>query len=383
MGPSEASANAQQPLIFWVPPFFSIDSQDRSAAILAAALAEFTPAAASTPVMLVPKAERGPASLLTYLRTTSRSAPKLLPDVVLLNSFDLAQAVNGELLTPLTARESALFAEISAPLLASAQVDGTLYGLPYVANLEHLAYQKDRVLSPPESWADFLDQDNRLLFAGGSVEDDSINFAWMLYLTGGGQVGEDGEVTNPELLKAVLTFLEQGKQQGLIPESAATLSSPQAVWTFLVNGNAEIAVVPAHLYYNQQSEGGQIGFAPIPSLDGKKRSVVTTWSFAIITQEPERRESALLLLQQLFAPDVQGEWSASARRIPTQLTALHSWDSSDLYTAFVQTLLENSIPLPNLGKTDELALPLQQAQRELLTKDTPSEQLFENLPLRP
>lgn len=379
----QQSLDGVEGLVLWVPTFFSIDSASRADAVLAAALAEFAPSPVGSSVTLIPKAERGPAGMLSYLLTTSQAAAKLLPDVVLLNSFDLPRVADAGLLAPLAEEESALFSEIPLPILQTAQWQGKLYGLPYVANLEHLVYQTDRLPLPPATWDTFLAQDKRLLFAGSSVDDYSVNFAWTLYLVGGGRVDEEGNVADPEILKAAFEFLGRGRELELIPESALTLSSPQAVWTFFVNGNAEMAVVPADLYYNQQSEAGAISFAPLPTLDGEVRSVVTSWSFAIITQEPERRQRALRLLQQLFAPQIQGEWSGSARQLPTQPAAFAYWDGDDPYTLFLQEMLLHSVALPNLHTFEEIAHTMQQAQRDILAGEKSPQQVLEALPLPP
>ncbi len=370
-------------LVLWVPPFFSINSASRADAVLAAALAEFSPAASGTAVTLVAKAERGPAGLLPYLLTTSQAASKLLPDIVLLNSFDLPRVVDAGLLLPLAQEESAPFSGIPAQILQTAQVDGSLYGLPYVANLDHLVYQTDRLPSPPVTWDAFLAQDKRLLFAGSAGDDYSVNFVWTLYLIGGGKVDDEGGVADPGILKSAFEFLGQGRELGLIPDSALTLSSPQAVWTFFVNGNAEMAVVPSALYYNQQNEAGAISFAPLPTLDGAARSLVTSWSFVIVTQEPERRQRAVRLLQQLFAPHIQGEWSWSARQLPTQPAAFADWDTDDPYTLFLQELLLHSVALPSLQTFDAMAHTMQQAQREILAGEKSPQQALESLPLHP
>ena len=379
----QQSPNGVEGLVLWVPPFFSIDSASRADAVLAAALAEFSPTASGTSVTLVAKAERGPAGMLSYLLTSSQAASKLLPDIVLLNSFDLPRVADAGLLVPLAQEESAPFSGIPPQILQTAQWQGKLYGLPYVANLEHLVYQTERLPFPPATWDTFLAQDKRLLFAGSSVDNYSVNFVWTLYLVGGGRVDEEGNVADAEILKAAFEFLGQGRELGLIPDSALTLSNPQAVWTFFVNGNAEMAVVPAALYDNQQGEVGAIGFAPLPTLDGEARSVVTSWSFAVVTQQPERRQRALRLLQQLFAPQVQGEWSWSARQLPTQPAAFGYWDADDPYTLFLQEMLLHSVAPPNLRTFDEITHTMQQAQREILAGEKSPQQVLEALPLRP
>jgi len=385
----EAGSGAQQaagtdtPLILWVPPFFSIDTINRADAVLAAALAEFAPTDAAAAVTLVPKAERGTSGLLAYLLTAQQAAPVLLPDIVLINSYDLPRLVSAGIVSPLSAQDIRPFPDIPPALLVSAEVDNLLYGLPFIASLEHLVYQKEQMPVPPTRLTDILAQDHQLLFAGGAADEYSQSISWTLYLISGGDVDEQFRLTDPEAMAAVFNFLYAGREKGLIPETAWNLSNAQAVWTFFANGDAEMAVVPAGVYYNRQGEVGEIGFAPLPSLDGQPHSVVTTWSFVITTQIPERRQRALRLLQQLFEPQFHGEWSGSAHQLPTQPAALAYWDTSAPYTLFLQEMLTSSVPAPNPRTLGELARAVQQAQKMILTGEISPQAALDSLPFHP
>lgn len=381
-GPQPANGS-DAPLTLWVPPFFSIDTTNRADAVLAAALAEFAPTGSGLSITLVPKAERGTAGLLAYLLTAQQAAPAVLPDIVLINSHDLPRLVSAGIVPPLTEQESRPFAGITPALLTSAEVDGLLYGLPFVANLEHLVYQKEHLPVPPTRLTDILAQDQRLLFAGGAVDEYSLSFAWTLYLMSGGSVDEQLRLTSPDTMAAAFDFLLTARENGLIPDTTLTLSSAQAVWTFFVNGDAEMAVVPASLYYNQQGEVGETGFAPLPGLDGQPRAVATTWSFAVIAQTPERRQQALRLLQEMFEPQLHGEWSWSAGQLPTQPEVLAYWDTSDPYTLFLGEMLTNSVPTPSHSALGELTRAVQQAQRMLLAGEISTQGALDSLPFLP
>ncbi|MBX3052926.1 MAG: extracellular solute-binding protein [Caldilineaceae bacterium] len=387
--PFSAPVNAQittrvdEPLVIWAPPFFSIDTSSRADAVLAAALAEFAPGATGPPAVLIPKAERGAAGLLAYLLTSKRAAPTLLPDIALINSFDLPRMIEAGIVAPLSSAESALITGLPPTVAASAQVDSALYGFPFVASVEHLVYRKNQIPAPPVAWNDFLALDTQLLFAGGTADDYTLNLLWTLYLAGGGNMDEQGDLTNPQTMASVLALLSEGREKGLIPESIIGVASPQAVWTFFVNGGREMVVVPASLFYNQQAEVADLGFAPLLTVNGQPRGVVTTWSFVIITQDASRRERALQLLQQLFAPHVHGEWSWSAHQLPTQIAALDYWETDAHYTDFLRLLLANSITAPNPRVFDETGRALQQAQRALLTREATPDQVLNTLPFRP
>ncbi len=106
--------------------------------------------------------------------------------------------------------------------------------------------------------------------------------------------------------------------------------------------------------------------------------MVTSWSFVVVTQNRERREKALLLLEQLFATNFQGEWSRYAQRVPTQLDAFAYWDTSDPYTSFLQDTLLDSVAPPDFYMLSEIGRAMQQAQRGLLTGEQSPELLMSN-----
>lgn len=380
-GSQPESPPDETPLVVWAPPFLSINANSRADAILAAALAELDPSATGPSVSLIPKAEQGSAALMAYLLAAQKAAPSILPDVVLLHSSELAQAAESGAISPLSAQEIALFPGLTGDIWATARVGEQPYGIPFMLDVEILVYNRASVTAPPATFEEVLSLGQPLLFVGGAAEELNPSLALALYLASGGQVDEAGLLTAPLTAAEVFSFLERGQEQGLFPKSTLTLASAQAVWTFFTNGDAPLAIVPATLFRSRQNEQREAGFAGLPTVDGQNRAVITTWNFALTTQDGERRQRALALLRALFAPHIQGEWSQEARQIPTQVEALDYWDRDDPFTGFVDGLLRGELTSPNVANAAPVARAIQQGQRAVLLGELSADAVVSGLPV--
>lgn len=377
------SAPDQSPLVIWAPPLLSINTPSRADAVLAAALAELDPSATGGSVSVIPKAERGAAGLLSYLEIAQKSAPSILPDIVLLHSSELAHAVAAGLISPLAPDEVDAFPEIAPGIQAAARVGEQSYGIPFILDVDMLVYHRGTIPTPPATFEDVLALGESLLFTGGAADELAPGLALTLYLSSGGGIDAEGFLTDAPIAERVFAFLESGRQEGLFPRRTLTLSNAHALWTFFANGDAPMVIVPATLYRSRQSEDREVGFARLPTVDGQGRGVITTWNFVLMTQDTERRQRALALLQAMFAPHIHGEWSREARQIPTQWLALDYWDREDPLTIFLADLLRGELTSAGGPASGKITRAMQQGQRAVLLDEMPVEQVLSNLPLRP
>lgn len=367
-------------LVIWAPAFLSPKTEKRSGAILADTFARFEETHPGLQIRTVLKAESGRSGLFAYLRTASQAAPDILPDIIALDSHELWQAAEMELIPPLTSEEVAPFETIYPVALNTARRhDGGVYGLPYALDLEHLVYHVPQVPTPPATWGELLSQNRRYLFAAGSTDGYSGDFLLSQYVAAGGKLEADGSLTDPNALLAVFQFMQAGRQQGLIPDSALNLANAEAVWSSFNHSDINMANVPASLYGENRTGLSDVSYGYAPTRNGKPAAIVHTWSFAVVTTDPQRRQLALELLVSLFDPAVQGQWSRSAHWLPTQPEGWAAWDTNDPYQDFLQDNLETAISLPNSHPFADFVRELQQAQRGLLNGELSPQQAVEEL----
>ena len=204
---STTAASDVLTLTWWTPEFISPKAPAPAGPLLAKQLADFE-AMNDGKVRVNPvlKARYGKGGLLDFLRTTQPVASGLLPDIVALDVAELEQAVNMGVLQPL---DSTLSRTITPTLYAFArqtgQFDGRTMAIPYIADVEHAIYNRDRMSQPPNTWTGILAEKTPYLFPAGSPQPSSAaaltegaqHAVVSQYLSAGGTV-------DPKTLRLVL-----------------------------------------------------------------------------------------------------------------------------------------------------------------------------------
>ncbi len=227
---STTTASDVLTLTWWTPEFISPKAPAPAGPLLAKQLADFE-AAHDGKVRVNPvlKARYGKGGLLDFLRTTQPVAPGLLPDIVALDVAELEQAVNLGLLQPL---DSTLSRTITPTLYAFAQqagqFDGRTMAIPYVADVEHAVYDRDRVSQPPSTWTGILAEKLPYLFPAGSPQspaaappsEGASRAVISQYLSAGGTVDPKTHrlVLQEQPLLRLLNFYRDAREAGLLPK---------------------------------------------------------------------------------------------------------------------------------------------------------------------
>ena len=135
------------------------------------------------------KAQYGPAGLFNYLRSGQKAAPSVLPDVVVLNSHELWQAVELGLIQPLEAGTVIQFGDFYPFALQASTYRNQLYGVPYAVELLHVVGPRDRSL--PATWAELLAQGAPQYLFQGAPADDELNASVLLHYVAAGAMLND------------------------------------------------------------------------------------------------------------------------------------------------------------------------------------------------
>jgi ABC-type glycerol-3-phosphate transport system substrate-binding protein len=274
----------------WVTPRFNPASDS----LLQARLDAFTAAHAELKIEVRVKDE---ASLLESLRLTAFAAPAASPDLIALPRADLEAAAAQGLIQPLDA--SLLDDAGWHPLARSLGHVGDLaYGLPFALDALVLASSAQE---PFLDWQALSDA-GTIAF---NVNDASFPLA--LYLSAGGELSDaqGNPAFNETVLTRMLTLFAQG--QVLPLQSDAELAS------VLGQGSA-FAVGWANGFLN----GGQaeVPMDALPGLLSRSATLVTSWSWSVVSADVERQRLALELAQWLAAEEFLGEWTPSLGFLP-------------------------------------------------------------------
>lgn len=360
--PSPTVVSGVMTLSVWVPEFLTAEeveeTEDPEAAaltVLDQQLNTFVEASPQVEVRVIPKKPDGSGGLYNLFSTASEAAPSILPDIIMLDTHDLKAAAAAELIQPVDpwltgASDYYPFAlnAVSHEILSDEADERGMWGFPYVAQADHMVYRRGISASPPLSWTRVLTAGYSTLFPAAPPNDLASDVLVAAYIGSGGQVMDEGG--QPALDRAVLEelygFFETLRTRELINvERALALTDALACWDVYQQGIGRLSPVPMGVYWTEPAADSLAGW--MPTVDGTPVTLMHPWHLAIVTNDPERQEQALDLVQWLTDPERMGALAGSIQRVPVRRQALAAWIGESEETATVDEILASGrAPLP-------------------------------------
>ncbi len=364
----------------WLPLRFA-DPNLPAANLLMDRLSDFEVENPGIDIQIRSKEESGQAGLLASLQTASTAAPDALPDLIILDAVSLYSAALTGLTVPLEGivdlpQEPTWYQHA----VQAAHVDGTFFAIPFATQADVLAYSTNLYNEVPANRAQILGSGSPLLFPAA---DPYASFTLSLYQGLGGTFwGEDGRPTlDSKPLGQVLEFYAQELAAGLLPQSSMNQATSLDTWNAfqsIILGNA---VVP--LDQTLAHPSSLLAVIPWPIEGGQSLVPNTTWSWAVITSDPERQALSVALLEWLTEPSFLGSWTHALHMIPPTPSALAEWPL-DADSANVNRMLPHLASAPGpaektaLGPT--LAAAVAQVINEGLDANLAAQQAVDSLP---
>lgn len=357
-------------LTIWGPEQFAPGEEDNGRKILQSQYQAFVSENANLEVEYVPKAPYGEGGLLHFLLSASYAAPDTLPDVAIVDAFELGPLARAALAQPLP---ELIAEELREDLFLFAQdactSDGDLIALQFEADIEHLIYHTGTLEAPPVTWADLFTGSISYIFPAGS-EAGLVNDAFLIqYLAQGAHLVDEEGRPNVEdfAIRQVLRLYNTGTNEDVIPSKVLELSSLEECWEAYTEGNITLSHISSWRYLSSRARLEDTSFAPLPTQSGDVATMSRGWAFVIITPDPLRQAAAARLIEWLMAPQNLAEWSVTTSHLPTRATALRLTDWPEDYTDFLATQLENAFFRPSTPEFERIARALQGAVEDVLT----------------
>lgn len=362
-------------LLLWLPPFFADLAEGDMPTAVTAAYAQFERTHPGVHVELQFKNESGEASMLNYLRNAQRLSPTILPDLILIDSQQLWQVADLELVQAVTLDQLANRPDFFPFTVDAVTYNAQLFGIPYATDLIHLVYHKDTVAVIPGTWRELLALGQPYHFVAGKNE--GLNEALLVqYLGAGGVFALEDALTNPEVLRALFTFTIEAKAAGVVTEEVLTLASLEQVWEHFIANQASLANTSARLMLSQLDSlaGRNIGYGHIPTSSGGIQTIGHVWAFALVTTDPQQARLALDLINLLLEPTVHSAWGQEVKYMPTTPIAFDGWRTTGDYYDFLRSELEVAVVLPNGRRYADFSKRLQQGYEKVVREEmTPDE----------
>lgn len=382
---SDGNINAAQPevppdrqLVLWLPAFTGLANDGSAGAVLDAAFQQFEQAQPAVRVDVQVKAESGTANLFSYLQSTQKVAPSLLPDLILIDTQQLWQLADLGMVSPLTAEEYRFDTDYYPFVVDAVTYRSQRLGIPYAADLLHTVYAPSQLAAPPATWEALLDDAVPYLFPAGDGSGGDLS-ALLHYVGAGGALIEDSTAADDASLATLFEFLDQAQSNGIIDPRSTDLPTFDATWRLYLNERPGLGLVQTHNYLENLPSHQDIAFGPIPTQDGSAVTLGTTWAFAVLTTDPQRRATALQLVDLLLTPEVLGPWSQLAHRVPSRRSSMAVWQQDDRYHAFLQSLANDALAPPNGRAFAEFMRRLRVAQAGILRQELDVDQAIQTV----
>ncbi len=355
-------------LTLWTTEDFSPNEAEDSGQVLAQQWEAFQAAHPNVSIEYVLKEPYGKGGILDFLHTASKAAPTVLPDLVILDTFELDEAAAAGLIQPL---DDLVSSELQQDLFPFAlhRFDGRLMGIQFEADVEHLIYNTNKIESPPITWSEVLSDSVIYIFPAGG-KSGLVNDAFLIqYLAvGGGLLDEGGKpVLNKDALVEVFQFYQDGLEAGAIPPSVLEFEDLDDCWVIYVSAQAAMSNVSSARYLADRGLLKNTSFAAIPTRDGNITTLNKGWAWAMVTEDSARQAAAAQFIEWLLEPENNADWNLAAGHLPTRQTAFEHLSSADPYFPFVRQQLENVYPRPTASVYEKTGRALQKAVQDVLT----------------
>ncbi len=356
-------------LVVWVPEVINPGADTPGSEALLTMLAQFDETNPDIEVIVEVKRVSGDGSMLSYLQSAPPVAPSVVPDLVLLDRNGLVTAQTNDLIVPI---EDLIDPEVTTHLYPIAvemgTVDGTVAGVNYLLNTDHLIYRATFFPSRvPNTYDAVLAGLTPFAFPAGPLSDINRTTLTQYLAEGGRLVDENGEpVLDAEPLSDVLAFYADAKRLNVIDTNLFQIADAAQTLQLYRDRQVNMAEVSARDYLLIRETIPNTRPTWTPTATGDPTGLLTGWSWAVTTRDSLRQERAITFINFVLNPIVHGTYTLNAGWVPSQTTALEVWGNDDPYVAFADVLLQNALILPSQSVRNTPGEAMQQAVEEVL-----------------
>lgn len=273
------------------------------------------------------------------------------PDIY--NGGPFAGFAEDELLYPVedVVSEDTL-ADFQPSFLENAQVDGTAYGLPFIASARAL-FVNDALLEEagaevPTTWDELLESAKKVSELGGGVagygmplgsEEAQAEAAVWLW-GGGGSFGDADEITvdAPENLAGaefIKTMIDEGATQA---DAGATDRSP--LMDIFIQGKIgmQVGLPPTVGQIESDNPDLEYSIHPIPTEDGSPFTLGVADHLMAFRNDGDKQEAITAFLDYFYSPEVYVPWVQAEGFLPTTLSGSDQLADEEALAPFLEVL---------------------------------------------
>lgn len=359
-------------LRLWLPPEIGARGEAGSQE-LSSQIRAFESGHDGLDVLIEQKPVEGAGGIINYLQSGRTVAPGVMPDVVAVPTSMLNDNRVRNLFFPLSTIDNTTISEEIYPAPAGQVVaSGRPLGYPFaVMGLTHLTYDPDVITQTvPIQWTQFISDTNHTLVLPADSREGAL-MGLQFYLAEGGAIADSTgrTILETEPLARALTTIGVRKENLLQSHQLKTLDE---AWQYHQLGLSDFIWMRSDYLLGRQSIDPTLLDAQehmgVPGLNGYLLPLITSWSWAITTDDPARQKLAEELIVYLTLPDNLANWSQRSQVLPAQRSAMEVLGDQNPYLEFASNQLEIANAMP-VAETSRLMDVMGDAVFQLLTTD--------------
>ena len=368
----------QQVLTIWWPDLLAAPENTAVQDLISTQTADFTRDQVNVLVESRLKRVGTVGGIMSTLRTGSLVAEGAMPALTLIRRQDLVTAERSGLLQSM---EGMIPSSIQGDLdtaLQLGQIDGELYGLPYLLDLELLVYHAggnhDYTTSTFEN---FLEHPAPVAFPVGN--DSGLSDTLLLqYLVGGGSVSADTGLNLDETaLRTLIEFYAQAKDRGVIGDELLNYTTANDYRTAFLDGDYVAGTFTSTQYLEMVENDSQLGVSTIPTLTGQSTGILNGWMWVLIASESDQQALALEYIRWMMNSTRQTEIAKAIHMLPSQQSALEMDLADDVNSESIMALLDDPILPITESTSSNLARSLHTAVASILRGERNAEEAIQ------
>jgi multiple sugar transport system substrate-binding protein len=272
------------------------------------------------------------------------------PDILNIDAF--AGFASDDLLYPAKDIVSSKTLDDFQPAFAkNASIDGTQYGLPFIASARALFYNKDifakaGVSAPPKTWAELEAAAAKIKASGaigygmplGSEEAQAETAIWF-YGAGGGY-GDAKKLTidSPENLDGA-TEMQKLIKDGVTEQNPGSTDRTPLLNVF-VQGQIgmQVGLPPTVGQIKDKNASLNYGIAPIPTKDGSAFTLGVADHLMAFKNKTDKTASIKKFLDYFYSSDVYTKWVTAEGFLPTTKSGADAMASNETIKPFLDLL---------------------------------------------
>jgi multiple sugar transport system substrate-binding protein len=351
----------QSVLRIWVSPEFDPDADNPASQLLKARLEGFVSENPDLNLEVRVKASDGEGGMLESLVAANVAAPSAVPDLVLLSRPLLESATLKGVLYPF----DGLTELMNDPnwydyARQQSQIQSSTYGIPFAGDGLVLAFRQTLTETQTSNLEVLLSLGEPLLYPAA---DPQALFTLSLYLATNSSVqdAQGRPSLDKDALISIFEFDQQASQVGVMPYGLTQYTNDAQVWEAFTNIQYPMAITWASTFLTHQiSTSDNLALSAAPTMRGVPFTLATGWSWALPNQDPERRSTAVRLVEYLVDREFMAQWTYTAGYLPPRKDVLQGWREMGLSDT-LDSISSSAVLVPSVDILSSLGPPLEQA----------------------